>query len=102
MINVVISGVTGKMGKSLVKLISSKEEWNIVGGLASEKNRQISGKAITNLLSLSIKGRKTAPAIIGVKFGGCGIKRLTRSKQTKKPTLFRVFRVRVFIDKNLV
>ena len=45
MINVVISGVTGKMGKSLVKLISSKEEWNIIGGLASEKNRLI-GKDI--------------------------------------------------------
>ena len=60
------------------------------------------GMIITNLLSSRMKGKKIIPAMSGVKFGGCGIKRLTRSKQTKKPTLFRVFIVRVFIDKNLV
>ena len=56
----------------------------------SEISKQKIGKKIINLLSLTKKGRKIAPAIKGVKFGGCGISLLKISSKQKKTMLFSI------------
>ena len=56
----------------------------------SEISKQRIGKQIINHLSLIKKGRKIAPAIKGVKFGGCGISLLKISSKQKKTMLFKI------------
>ena len=65
----------------------------------SEINKQKIGKKIINLLSLTKKGRKIAPAIKGVKLGGWGISLLKISNTQKKRMLFRISLFKGLVNK---
>jgi len=48
-LNIGVSGCSGKMGKTLIKLISNRRDCNITSGLEAEKNPDI-GKDLGNLI----------------------------------------------------
>ena len=58
-LNIGVSGCSGKMGKTLIELISNRQDCNIVSGLETEKNPDI-GKDLGKLIgSENINGKVT-------------------------------------------
>ena len=54
-IDIIISGVTGRMGQRLVRLISQQKELNLIAGISSEDNQHV-GRSLAEYTGLDAAG----------------------------------------------